>query len=178
MELDPALTMGLSLGLAALFAAGAIHKLRTPRAFFAIVRNYRLAPAAPAAGSAVIAAETTIAVGLVIPAWRQDAALGAAALLGIYGIAIAINIMRGRTAIDCGCGFGGQGDRLTWWLPLRNAVLALSALALTLPAASRALGWLDALTIGLFVAGAAVLYATFEALRSNTARQARTRRPL
>lgn len=180
MQIDPAITIALSLGLAALFAAGAVHKLRSPREFFAIVRNYRLMPTwlAPVIGSAIVAAEFAIAAGLLLAEWRQEVAVGAAVLLATYGLAIAINILRGRTAIDCGCSFGARGDQLTWWLPLRNAALALAALAVALPAAPRPLGWLDALSIGLFVLGAAVLYATFEALRSNTARQAQTRRPL
>ena len=59
-------------------------------------------------------AEALVIVGLIVPATRPAAAMLAFALLAIYGVAIAINLVRGNRRIDCGCGGAGQG--LSWFL--------------------------------------------------------------
>jgi len=175
VTIDPAISYSFGIGLAALLIAGAAHKLRRPSAFFEILSNYRIAPEAlsPVIGAIAIAAELAIAVGLLIPAIRSIAACAGAGLFAVYGGAIALNIARGRTAIDCGCSFGGGREgRLTPWLLARNGALALAALAVALPVGARALGWVDGATIIIFVAGAAALYAAFEALMALPAREA------
>ena len=54
-------------------------------------------------------------------------AWGAAFLLTLYGLAIAINLGRGREAIDCGChGFSGR-QRIAGWMVVRNLLLATLA---------------------------------------------------
>lgn len=171
--IDAAIALSFSLGLAALFAATAAHKLRRPQEFFATVTAYELAPAvfSPFLGAAAIAMEVLIAAGLLLPATRQEAALAAAGLLFVYGAAIGVNILRGRTEIDCGCSFGKSGrGGLTPWLLLRNGLLAAAGLAAAAPVAERALGWFDAGTILLFVVGALTLYAAFDALMSAAVR--------
>ena len=175
MTIDPAISFSFGIGLAALLVAGAAHKLRRPSAFFEILSNYRIAPAqlSPAIGVLAIAAELAIAVGLLVPATRSIAACAGAGLFAAYGGAIAFNIARGRTAIDCGCSFGdGREGRLTPWLLARNGALAIAALVVALPISMRALGWLDGATIIIFIAGAAALYAAFEALMALPAREA------
>ncbi|MGO4844024.1 MauE/DoxX family redox-associated membrane protein, partial [Rhizobiaceae sp. 2RAB30] len=64
----------------------------------------------------------------------------------LYGTAIAVNLLRGRTRIDCGCGGAGQG--LSWFLVGRNtALLGLALIAAQQPAAGEmgAIGWVTAL---------------------------------
>lgn len=111
---------GLLVGV---FLRGAAHKFLDSTWFAHTLAEYRILPdrlAVQAAGL-LLAAEAAVALGLVLPWTRAVAAAGAAALLAIYGVAIAINLLRGRTRIDCGCGGAGQG--LSWYLVLRNAVL-------------------------------------------------------
>ena len=72
-----------------------------------------------------------------------DWMLGIRALAqGDGAAAIAINLLRGRSHIDCGC--GDTPVLLSYWLVLRNALLAGGAAVLLLPATGDAalLSWL------------------------------------
>jgi hypothetical protein len=64
-------------------------------------------------------------------------------LLVLFAGAIAVNVMRGRTDIDCGCFRSALRQNLSWWLVLRNAVLLVLALACLPGASGRELGWAD-----------------------------------
>jgi ABC-type phosphate transport system permease subunit len=86
-----------------------------------------------------------------------------AALLLVYAGGMAINILRGRTHIDCGClGFGTSRASLGWELVARNILLGAVALAVfALPVVPRALGAIDAISgLGAVVA-LALLYLGF-----------------
>jgi hypothetical protein len=164
--MDPVAGLALRAFLAWLLASAALAKLREPRAFVAALAGYRLLPAAlaPAAAAALVAAELALAAGLWWPAARAAAALGAAALLVLYGAAIALNLARGRRDIDCGCG-GPLGRRsLSEGLVLRNLALAGAALACALPETGRALVWLDGVTLAAAAFAAGCLYAASNAL--------------
>jgi hypothetical protein len=169
--LDPAISLAFSLSLAALLAASAAHKLMAPRAFADVVRDYQIAPSAfsPIVVTAAIAIEAAIAAGLLAASVRSIAAIGAALLFAGYGAAIGVNILRGRTAIDCGCSFGG-GSRLTPLLLARNGVLTAAALIAANPVSDRALSILDYSSVGLFVLAIGVLYVAGESLIANAAR--------
>jgi hypothetical protein len=161
MSLDPALDLALRAGLASLFATSALAKLRDLGGFAGAVAGYRLLPAWAAApgAAAFVAAELALAAVLFVPALRAVASVGAAGLLLLYGVAIALNLARGRREIDCGCGGFSGRQALSEALVLRNALLAAAALASALPVTPRTLGWLDALTVCGAVASAALLYA-------------------
>ncbi len=143
-----------------LWALALWHKAQRWQEYREQVRDYRVAPeaAAGALALALAAAEGALALAWQFDAGRGWAALGSAALLSVYGLAMAWNLARGRSSIDCGCGGEGQGIR--WALVARNGVLALGALGLALlePAAARTLLWLDFVTI---VAAALALYAFY-----------------
>lgn len=172
MLIDPAISMALSVSLAALFAASAAHKARDYSEFAGVVRDYRVAPdaLAPLVSRIVIASEAMIAIGLLVPASRAVAAFFGAGLFLVYGVAIAVNLARGRTEIDCGCSFGGTSERLTPVLIVRNLILAGLALASAAPAGARDLLWFDYASILLVAAASAALYVAFESLRANWAR--------
>ena len=72
---------------------------------------------------------------------RPFAAIAAAGLLAGYGLAIAINLARGRRYIDCGCGDTRQ--LLSPWLLVRNGLLAGGAILVALPAEARVAGWAE-----------------------------------
>jgi hypothetical protein len=166
MRLDPAMDLALRAGLALLFATGALAKLRDLRGFADAVVAYRLLPsglAAPAA-AALVAAELGLAAALFVPALRVPAALGVAGVLSLYGVAIAVNLARGRRDIDCGCGGLLGRQTLSEALVLRNALLAAAALVSALPVMPRAFSWLDALTVFGAVASASLLYVAANSL--------------
>jgi hypothetical protein len=55
-------------------------------------------------------------------------------LLAVFAVAMAVNLVRGRTQIDCGCSLGyGGGPSLGWGLIARN--LAIAALLVCGPVA-------------------------------------------
>ena len=166
--IDPVWSLALRAGLALLLASAAVAKLRDLRGFVAAVAGYRLLPAALAAPAAAgfVAGELLLAVCLWLTPLRAASALGAALLLSLYGIAIAINLARGRRDIDCGCGGPLAKQSLSEALVLRNALLAGAALAAALPVAPRALGWLDLWTLAAAVTSMAILYAASNALFS------------
>jgi hypothetical protein len=143
--IDVLLQLILAAALALLFAAAALHKWRSGPFFEAQLAEYRLLPEAlvPVAARALALLELALALGLLVPATRPLAGGAAAGLLALYGGAIAVNLVRGRDWIDCGC--GDTPVLVTPWLLLRNAVLVLGALLVALPAQVRPLGWTDLL---------------------------------
>ena len=145
--MDPVLDFVLRATLALLFATAAWHKLRAPRAFAATLAEYRLLPAplAPVAAALVVAAELAIVIALMVA--RRAGLAGAAALLLVYAAAVAINLLRGRRHIDCGCAGPAARRPISGWLVARNVALAAVALAGLAPVASRGLVWVDAFTV-------------------------------
>jgi len=143
--MDPLLELTVAWALALLFAASTAHKLAALAEWPGVVRNYRLLPetlVTTAAGTLLIAGALT-AAALLWPATRRIGACAAAAQLLVFAAAIAINLRRGRTRIDCGC-FGSRlRQGLSAWMVGRNLVLALLALGLLLPKRPRELGALD-----------------------------------
>lgn len=172
MLIDPAISTALSLPLAALLAAAAAHKAIAPAEFSSVLRDYRVIPdsLAPLLAPAVILVEAMLAGGLLAPISRSFAGFGAAVLFAIYAAAIAVNLIRGRTGIDCGCSFGRATGRLSSALLFRNAALILSALVAASPVSARALGVFDFASAVLFTLAVGALYLAGESLASNAAR--------
>ena len=128
---EPVILWALRSFLAALFASAAVSKLTAMEEFYGVVRNFRLLPdpLARLVARVLPVLELAVAVGLLVTPLALPAALTAAALLAGFGLAIAINVMRGRTAIDCGCFRNGMKQRISWAMVGRNAVLTVLALA-------------------------------------------------
>ncbi len=124
------------LGLAGSMAVGLVFlqagfaKLRHRELLTGVVANYRLLPASMIAPVAMLLppAELLLGSALLLGAhWL--AAGGAISLLLVFAAAMAINIGRGRSQIDCGCGRSQLRQPLSWLLVGRNVALA----ALLLP---------------------------------------------
>jgi hypothetical protein len=108
-----------------LLTAG-VAKLASWREFIQIVRNYELLPAdvSNVVGRWLPVAEVIIAVGMLTGWLMLWLAVAAIVLFLLFASAIAINLLRGRRDISCGC-FGPQRQqRLTWGLVIRNGLLA------------------------------------------------------
>jgi hypothetical protein len=167
--LDPVAVWTARLVLAAVFAMAAFAKLRSLEEFVGVVHNYRVLPEClvrPVA-YAMPPLEAAIALALLLEPTRSAGAIGAAALLAIFTLAMALNLARGRVEIDCGCFAATLRQRISWALVGRNvALMALAALAIPSSGAARALTWLDAVTIIAASSSAVLLYVAFTQLRS------------
>lgn len=170
--LDPAVHALLRACLALLFLLAAAHKLRAPRAFAALLAEYRVLPAGASlpCGLALAGAELGVGVALCVPALCRAAGCAGALLLVLYAGAISLNLWRGRAAIDCGCGLAPRP--LGPGLVARNALLAACALSLALPVLPRALGFVDACTVAGGTATAALLFAAADGVAARRARSA------
>jgi hypothetical protein len=137
--------------------------------FRATMGEYGLLPEAlvtPAA-VALTAAEAAVIAGLLVPQTRFWAAGAAAGLLALYGVAIAVNLLRGQVTIDCGC--GGPGHGLSWLLVWRNAGLAALAVIAGLAHDGRGLGLADGAVLVLSVLTLWLVIAAVEQAASNGA---------
>ncbi len=171
---DPA-AAGIVVGVLALVLFGAAwHKFAEPNVFLSALAGYRLLPE-PFLGPvtrAVPMAETALGLGLLLPATRNLALIGTAALLLLYAVSIAINLVRGRNYIDCGC--GGAAHPLAWGLVVRNAILAAAAVAVSGPTVERSFAWLDMVTLILGVLAFYMTYLMADELMRQASRMART----
>jgi hypothetical protein len=112
--------------LALVFAHALFHKLREPTRFRASMAAYALLPAvlvAPVAG-VVMVLEAAAVFALLLGS--NFGVLLAALLLAGYAVAIAINVVRGRTHLDCGC--GDEPVPVSWAVVARNVLLVVVAI--------------------------------------------------
>ena len=155
--IDPVFAHSAAAVVGAVLLIGASEKLREPESFRDAVENYRLLPAAaePVFARALPLLEILAGVLLLPLATRPVGALLALALLLMFTAAIAINLLRGRDRIDCGCG-GNEHTPLGKGVVLRNFALMLLALAAAAPLLDRGTVWLDFVAAGfatLFLLG-------------------------
>jgi hypothetical protein len=163
---DPVVVWTARLLLAAVFAGAAVAKLRAREEFAGVVANYRLLPDALARGVAFVLPplELVLAAGLLMPVASAWAAGAGALLLAAFGLAMAVNLVRGRRDIDCGCFASALRQRLTWGLVARNGALAASAWVVFAGPASRPAAWPDLVTAGCASAALIFLYAAYSRL--------------
>lgn len=149
IRIDPVLAWILRASLAALFAAAALQKIRDPCAFLRTFSEYEILPRPLTVPSAfaLVVAESSIAVALMVGPDGDAPGLAAVSLLLIYTLAIVTNLLRGRRDIDCGCLGPAKRQPLSVWLVLRNGMLAVGAAATALPVAGRSLHWFDGVTL-------------------------------
>ena len=175
LHLDPAISWAIALGVAALFAVAAAHKLKDWTTFREVVRNYQLLPRrlVPLAAAAAIALELGAALLILIAATRPIGALLAAGLLAGYATAMAINLARGRIHLDCGCLGFGQRQAVRWWMVVRNLLIAALAVIAGQPLLGRELTALDAVTVVCTILTLAILYTAQNVLGAATRPQLR-----
>lgn len=102
---DPVAIVLATLFLGLVLTTAAIPKLRNADEFQGVVDNYRLLPTFLVVPFARLlpAIELACAVALLVPPVREIAAWVTAGLFMLFALALAINVGRGRTHIDCGC---------------------------------------------------------------------------
>lgn len=171
---EPLILWALRSFLAVLFAAAAISKLTGIEEFHGVVRNFRLLPEGPSRWVAMIlpVVELAVAAGLLIGPLVVPAAIAASALLAGFGLAIMINVLRGRTWIDCGCFRNGMKQRISWVMVGRNAALTAMALGVVaLQPLARSAGPVDLVTGAMAGAALVLLYFSASMLGGLPARQ-------
>jgi hypothetical protein len=152
MMLDPLVTSIISISFGLMFLLASVHKLTGFAQFRAVLHDYRVMPGAvvPLVAAALPVLEILLGLGWLFLADVRIAAFATIGLVALYSSTIAINLLRGRVHISCGCGFGkaaGGDETLSWGLVVRNAALLAAAVTATLPEASRSLGVLDYTTL-------------------------------
>jgi uncharacterized membrane protein YphA (DoxX/SURF4 family) len=162
--IDPVLEVVIRGAFALLFAMAGLEKFHDRTTFQFQLQEYQLLPQKiiPLAAPIIIFIEITIAVALLLPNSVYGVILGSA-LLMVYAAAILINLIRGRTCMDCGC-LGSSGEGLSYWLVVRNLTLTLSLLVILLPPISRALIWMDYMSIAFSIVAASVAYVVLNTL--------------
>ena len=113
------------------FVLAAVQKAQHWRIFSGVLANYRLLPPILVAPVSILLPPAEMLVGLLLLSarFRPFGEWAAVALLGLFAAAMAVNLRRGRSQIDCGCGRSLLKQNLRWALVVRNAGLA----ALLLP---------------------------------------------
>lgn len=158
---DPMIDLSLRFLLAMVFAGAAASKLQNTEEFHGVVRNFRILPRAVdgAFAFALPWAELAVAASLLTGLGVAAGSAAAGVLLAVFAAAIAINIARGRTEIDCGCFRHGLRQRLSWALVLRNVALAAAAFWIAAqPEWLRAAEAYDIVIAALAASSALVLY--------------------
>jgi len=142
-----------AFGVGLIFAHAGFAKLQHRHVMAGIVANYRLLPEALVGVVANALPVVELVIGLALLAGLRVAVVPAGLLLIVFAGAMAINLHRGRSHIDCGCGRSELRQALRWSLVVRNLALAAVVLPRLLPAAAP-----DAFELATAIAGGASLF--------------------
>ena len=109
------------------FVLAAVQKAQAWKLLPGVIANYRLLPrfAVPVAAALLPPVELVLGLLLLSALAMPFAQVSAMVLLGLFAAAMAVNIHRGRSFIDCGCGRPLLKQSLRWSLVARNGALAL-----------------------------------------------------
>jgi uncharacterized membrane protein YphA (DoxX/SURF4 family) len=172
---DPLLVITARAFLGMLFLSAALHKAAHYAHFKAAMTAYELFPArfSPWIAAPLLASELTTGLWLLSGISIRFVAAGAMLISGVYFVAMAANLMRGKTDVDCGCSFSRRKGRLSSWHLLRNGVLIGIAALLSLPQTDRVLHAFDGVQLVAAVAVLALVYLSTDSLLSNRSRLSR-----
>ena len=183
--LDPLILRIIAVGFALLFIFSATHKFNNKLQFLGILEAYQILPRAMLGPVVNVIPVLELMLGL---AWALTALLLiqiplvpliSAMLLITYAMAIAINLFRGRSYIDCGCGFSSMAgptrseaksggiQQLSMALVVRNCVLSVVALLAAASPSPRDLGFMDFLSLVMASFALILLYGAFNQLLIN-----------
>jgi len=121
-------SLALFILLLLVFLQAVLHKLFDVAEFRGFVADYQLLPErwVSLASNVFIGLEAMVVLLSLTAIGRSVALVVAILLLSLYGMAIVINLLRGRQSIECGC--GGAVQSLGWHLVVRNLCLMAFAL--------------------------------------------------
>jgi uncharacterized membrane protein YphA (DoxX/SURF4 family) len=134
-----------------LFVSAGARKLMHWQEFRGVVAAYRVVPeiSTTPVAAIVVALELLLGAASILGRGMPFTGVGIAAMLAVFAVAMAINLRRGRTAIDCGCFQTSLRQQLEWRLVGRNVVCSLIVLlAGIVPDVPGLAHWLLALPAG------------------------------
>jgi len=164
---DPVIARAVGAAMGIILIVGALAKLRDIELFRYAVENYRLLGSSATALFARVFPLVELAAGilLVLEATRTVGMLLGLATMAVATGGVVISLLRGLTSIECGC--GGVGQRISWALVGRNAVLSLAIVLGASDGAARSLGLLDYFSLAGTALGLLALYACVNQLLAN-----------
>ena len=174
--IDPVILMVCIASAAIIALAGAAPKWREPSRFRASLEAFALLPSFAVRPLSFVfpALEAAGALGLLFADSRVPSAIALIALFALFAMALAINVLRGHTDIDCGCsGFiAARASERTpksigWWHVARAFMLAALSAATLIPASARSLVWFDYLSAGACTLFAVAAWFTLDVLLVN-----------
>jgi|GEM_PF-983826 len=123
---EPQIAFIIRIVVGLILLAASIAKLSDYRKFIDVVRNYRLLPECLTRLVALLlpVLEFTIGTALLFGLIMPYPAFAATVFFLLFASAVAINILRGRRDIECGCFRPQQEHHLTWGIVVRNIILA------------------------------------------------------
>lgn len=158
MALGLAITaLAASVGVGIILLVGGLSKWRHRALLPGVIANYRLLPTALIGPAALVLPFAEMLIGGALVAGLAPVpVLFAMLLLGLFALAMVINITRGRTHIDCGCGRSQLRHPIGWVPVARNLGLIALIAPRLLPAPP--LSMLDIVTA---MAGGGALYLAY-----------------
>lgn len=167
MLVDPVVAGAFGGAASVILVAGALAKLRDVKLFRYAVENYGLLGRQGSALFAGLFPVTELLAGITIlfDGTRSVGLLLSLGVLAVASLGVVINLLRGRTAIECGCGTRGQ--RISWGLVVRNSVLATAIVLSSGQAVFRNLSVIDYFSVAGAVLGLLALYACANELLAN-----------
>ncbi len=167
--LDPIYSLTISILIAFVFAFAGIHKIMDYARHAGVVADYRVVPAwfVPLLAPLLIVLEFGVAVLVLLPGTRSAGLILTIGLLLIYIFSIALNLLRGRSFIDCGCGWGSQGHQISAWLIFRNVTMVVITMAAFLPSTNRSLHLVDWILAAFAGTAVIIIYSIGDLLIAN-----------
>jgi hypothetical protein len=165
------LTDPIAGALALILLSSAFAKLRARHDFALAVEAYELLPERLVPLFVLLYPLVELLAGFLLlpPAIRPFGAVLGAAVVVAATFGVALNLLRGREVLDCGCGGLSGRQPISWWLVARNAVLTVALLAL-LPSAAGGFAPIDITGAIAGTLSAALLYGAADQLLANRLR--------
>jgi len=139
-----------------MFLSAGMSKLRHQDYSQQALEAYQLAPKFLTGflSRSLASAELLLVPALILPLSQSMAVYAAVLLLLVYAMAIAINLLRGRKRLDCGCNGPDSKQSISWWMVLRNLFMAMVLLMLPI---QTVLAPLSVYVLALFFSAALIL---------------------
>lgn len=179
--IDPLLLRIIALGFSLLFLLAAAHKLNDRVQFRANFEAYEIL--SPKLSTLVVALlpvlELIVGIGWLVSGLFgisiELVAFLSIDLLAAYTLAIVVNLWRGRTHIDCGCGFSSSesssslksAQQISTGLVFRNLLLISMAIACAFPPGERAMHAVDFIALVFALISLVLIYGAFNQLLVN-----------
>lgn len=165
-ELLPLVNLASLVFIILVMVRASMHKAFDIHEFQGFVADYEVLPESlvKPVTYAIVASEIGAVILMLIPSLRELGLMLTIALLAIYALSMGVNLVRGKTSIECGC--GGTPQLLSYTLIVRNVALIIFAV-LPLSGIEREFEFIEtllAMAAGVFLW---VFYQFFEQTNAN-----------